>query len=442
MPNLLIRNCQVLQVDESKAWVLPAQDILLEGNRIQAIEPTGQLDPGPTGRVLDARGQVAMPGLINTHAHVPMVLFRGAAEDVDAHTWFNDYIWPLESNLEEEDVYWGMLLGLAEMIQAGVTSVVDHYFFRDQAARAVQEAGSRAGLGWAVFGSQGEEGLERAARFVEQWQGQADGRITTWMAPHAPYTCDDDFLRAAAERAKRLGVGIHIHAAETREQTEASLARRGLTPIQVLERTGVLEVPTILAHLCGILPEDIPILARHPVGVAHAPKTYMKLSMGLPPLQEMRAAGIPFGLATDGAASNNTLDIWESMRLMALLQKHETGRPQAMAVHQALWIATRESARVFGRPDDLGHLAPGYLADLILVDLSGPHQQPVHSIPANLVYSTRASDVQTVIVDGRILMRDRQLLTLDLGEILGQIQGSMERLMQRVPERRIQVYRP
>ncbi len=442
MPNLLIRNCQVLQVDESEARVLPAQDILLEGNRIQAIAPTGQLDPGPSGRVLDARGQVAMPGLINTHAHVPMVLFRGAAEDVDAHTWFNDYIWPLESNLEEEDVYWGMLLGLAEMIQAGVTSVADHYFFMDQAARAVQEAGSRAGLGWAIFGSLGEEGLERAARFAEQWQGQADGRITTWMAPHAPYTCDDDFLRATVKWAKRLGVGIHIHAAETREQTESSLARRGLTPIQVLERTGVLEVPTILAHLCGVVPEDIPILARYPVGVAHAPKTYMKLSMGLPPLQEMRAAGIPFGLATDGAASNNTLDIWESMRLMALLQKHESGHPQAMTVHETLWIATRESARVFGRPDDLGHLAPGYLADLILVDLSGPHQQPVHSISANLVYNTRASDVQTVIVDGRILMRDRQLLTLDLGEILGQIQGSMERLMQRVPERRIQVYRP
>ncbi len=138
MPKLLIRNCQVLQVDESEARVLPAQDILVEGNRIQAIAPTGQLDPGPSARVLDARGQVAMPGLINTHAHVPMVLFRGAAEDVDAHAWFNDYIWPLESNLEEEDVYWGMLLGLAEMIQAGVTSVADHYFFMDHAARAVQ----------------------------------------------------------------------------------------------------------------------------------------------------------------------------------------------------------------------------------------------------------------------------------------------------------------
>ncbi|MFQ5610713.1 MAG: amidohydrolase [Anaerolineae bacterium] len=442
MYDLLIRNCRVLQTDLKEITVLPDHDILIDAGRIEAIEPAGVVGPGRCHEVLEANSLLAMPGLINTHAHVPMVIFRGLAEDVDIETWFNEYMWPLESNLQEDDVYWGMLLGLVEMIEAGVTAVADHYFYMDRAAQAVQEAGTRAALGWAVFGDQGQSMLARTAAFVEQWQGAAEGRITTWMAPHAPYTCDDEFLRASVGWAKKLGVGVHIHVAETRAQTEASLAQRNLTPIQVLERTGILEVPTLLAHACGATPEDIALLARYPAGVAHAPKTYLKLGMGAAPILALQAAGVPVGLATDGAVSNNTLDVWESMRLMAMVQKHETGRPEVLTLAETLGIATRGSARVYGLPDDLGHLAPGYLADLILVDMGGAHNQPLHSISANLVYATRASDVQTVIVNGELIMRDRQLLTLDKAEIIEQVRRAMDRLARRVPERRIQVYNP
>jgi 5-methylthioadenosine/S-adenosylhomocysteine deaminase len=443
--DLLIQDCHVLRfANDDQPAIHRHQDICIDGGKITAIEPTGVAEAATAGLVIPGRGLFALPGLINTHAHVPMVLLRGLAEDVTIDRWFNEFIWPLESNLTEEDVYWGSLLGLAEMIEAGVTTVADHYFMMDQAARAVSEAGTRAALGWALFGSQGQEALDATAAFVERWHGRAGGRITAWMAPHAPYTCDDGVLRAAAAHARRLGVGIHIHAAEELGQTQASLAKRGLTPIQVLEQTGILDGPTIIAHGCGILPEDVALLEQYGghVGVAHCPKTYMKLGMGLTPVAALRQAGVAIGLGTDGAVSNNTLDIWESLRLLALLQKHEARDPEVLPLAEALAIAWPGSARVLGLADQIGRLAPGYAADLILVDLAGLHHQPLHSITSTLVYNTRASDVQTVIVNGRVIMRDRQLLTLDKAEIVRQAQQSMARLAQRVPGRQIQVYNP
>ncbi len=443
MFDLLIHNAHVLQVSlQGDVRVLRDHDVAIEGNRIGAVEPSGGIEPSHAREIIEANGMVAMPGLINTHAHVPMVIFRGLAEDVSLEKWFNEYMWPLESNLQEEDVYWGMLLGLAEMIEAGVTSVADHYFYMDQAARAVEEAGTRAALAWAVFGNQGQPMLDRTAQFVERWQGAAGGRITTWLAPHAPYTCDDDFLRASARRARELEVGIHIHVAETMAQTQASLEKRGITPICVLKKTGVLEQPTILAHAVGATPADIQNLTNYPAGVAHAPKTYLKLAMGTAPLITLHQAGVPVGLATDGAVSSNTLDIWESMRLMAMTQKQAQASPEVMTIAQVLQIATRGSAQVIGLADQIGAIEPGYMADLILVDVSGLHVQPLHSITASLIYATRASDVQTVIVDGKVIMRDRQLLTLNKSEIIDQVNQAMNRLARRVPNQRIQVYNP
>lgn len=442
MHDLLLRDCHVVRCEPTETKVLRHHEVVIDGATISAVVAKGTTPTESCREVVEARGMVAMPGLINTHAHVPMVIFRGLAEDVSIETWFNEYMWPLESNLQEDDVYWGMLLGLAELIEGGVTAVADHYFFMDRAAEAVQQAGIRAALGWAVFGSGGKEGLERSVRFAEQWNGQADGRITTWMAPHAPYTCDEPFLREAAQAAGRLGLGIHIHASETAAQTEASVARYGLTPIQVLEQAGVLDHRTIIAHGCGVTDGDIGILARHCAGVACAPKTYMKLAMGTTPVLSLRKAGVPVGLATDGAVSNNTLDLWESMRLMAMVQKDRAGVPESMTLAETLHVATRGSAAVYGEPDKLGHLEPGYAADVILVDMSGVHCQPLHSIPATLVYATRASDVQTVIVGGKVLMRDRKLLTLDKAEIVRRVNDSMERLQRRVPDKRIQLYEP
>ena len=442
---IVIRGCQVLQNPPGKALTIAQDcDIFVAGNQIVDIRPTADLHTLDEGiEVVEGRGMLAVPGFINTHAHAPMVIFRGLAEDVSIERWFNEFMWPLESNLTEEDVYWGMLLALAEMIEAGVTTVADHYFFMERAAQAVTEAGTRAALGYAVFGDRGYEALAATADFAAQWQGAADGRITTWMAPHAPYTCDDDFLRTAVDHAQRLGIGIHIHAAEEMGQTQASLEKRGITPIQVLAETGILDVPTIIAHGCGILPEDIATLQQaYQVGVAHAPKTYLKLGMGLTPIAALREAGIPVGLATDGAVSNNTLDILESLRLMAMLQKHGARDPEVMTIPEALDIAFNGSAAVLRMGERIGRLAPGYLADIVLVDMGGTHHQPLHSMSASLVYNARAGDVQTVMVNGRLLMQDRQLLTIDKAKVIKQVNKNMERLAQRVPAKRIQVYNP
>ena len=443
MTDLLIRNADILQLRDESAAILPAHDILVDGNRIAAIQPAGKLDPSHAREVIDARGQLAMPGFINTHAHTAMSLWRGLAEDVNLAAWFNDYIWQLEANLEPEDVYWGAQLGLLEMIEAGITAVNDHYWHMDHFARAVEKAGTRALLGQAMFGSNGLAQIEETAAFARRWDGQADGRVRTILAPHAPYTCDDDFLIASARKAEQIGSGIHIHVAETREQTRASLARRGQTPIEVLDACGIFNVPTVLAHAVGATPGDLETLAElsQPVGIAHCAKTYAKLAMGYPNLVEVRKMGIAVGLGTDSAVSNSNLDLWEVMRLTALGQKQLTADAENLTIPQALCMATVESARVYGQADDLGALAPGKLADIILVDLSGTHHLPLNSVTASLVYNTRAGDVQTVICDGRVIMQERQHMTLDKGEIMDNILPRMDRLRRRENAGNIQTYK-
>ena len=433
MVDLLIQNVDVLQVEAVAVELLSGRDILVSGQRIESISPSGAIDPSHAKTVIDAEGCLAMPGFINTHAHVPMVLWRGLGEDVNIDSWFNDYIWQLEANMVPEDVYWGMQLGLLEMIEAGITAVSDHYWHMDYAARAVEKAGTRALLGQAMFSADGMGQIEETAAFARNWRGAADGRIRTIMAPHAPYTCDDDFLRASARKAEAIGSGIHIHAAETLAETRASLARRGSTPIEVLQACGIFNVPTIIAHALGAAPGDIEILAelRGTIGIAHCPKTYAKLAMGFNNLVELRQLGIAVGLGTDGAVSNNTLDLWEAMRLTALGQKQVTRDAEQMSIAEALSIATLESARVFGLPDDIGDLAVGKLADIILVDLSGTHHWPLHNVSASLVYNARAGDVRTVICDGRVIMRNRQHLTLDRDEIMANIAPRLERLRRR-----------
>ena len=441
MVDLLIRDADVLQLADGQVSILQRHDILVAGSRIDAIQPSGALDPSHAATVIEAKGQLAMPGLINTHAHTPMVLWRGMGEDVNLESWFNDYIWPLENNLQAEDVYWGMQLGLLEMIEAGITAVNDHYWHMDQAAAAVEKAGTRALLGQAMFSSHGIGQIDESADFIKRWQNQAQGRIRAVMAPHAPYTCDDDFLRASAKKAESLGVGIHIHVAETRAQTQASLDTRGKTPIQVLYDNGIFQAPTVLAHVLGASPGDLETLAelRQPTGIAHCPKTYGKLAMGYAHLDDYRQLGIPIGLGTDGAVSNNTLDLWEAMRLTAMGQKQLTGDAEHFTIAETLTIATRESARVYGQGDELGDLAAGKLADIILVDLSGTHHLPLNSAAASLVYHVRAGDVRTVICDGQVIMLERQHKTLDKGEIMENIEPRMGRLRRRGAGR-IQTY--
>ncbi|GAB2838489.1 amidohydrolase [Streptomyces deserti] len=392
---------------------------------------------------IEARGQVAMPGLVNCHTHAPMVALRGLAEDLPTEEWFNDVVWPVESNLTRKDVELGARLACAEMIRGGVTCFADHYFAMDAVAAVVAECGMRALLGEAYFSSQGPEGRERSLEFALRHRGSADGRITTALAPHAPYTVTDADLAATADLAREHGLPVHLHAAENRDQTDTSLARHGRTPIEVLAHTGILDTDVLVAHGTGIIEHDLPVLQRAGgrTAVATAPRGYLKFAWPTTtPVRALRDIGIPVGLATDGAASNNSLDVWESMALTSLIQKSTEADPRWLTSRQALHHATLQSARAVGLGREVGSIAPGRRADIILVDLTGPHTQPVHDLAATLVHSARSSDVRTTIVEGRVLMRDRELLTIDVPAVVGELGERLPALVDRSHGGRIQQY--
>ncbi|EST22709.1 amidohydrolase [Streptomyces roseochromogenus] len=442
--DLVITGCTVLVHDEEeRIGFRPDAAIVVRDRVVESVTTAAEVRELPAAERIEAHGQVAMPGLINCHTHASMTVLRGLAEDLPIEEWFNDVVWPAESNLTAGDVELGARLACAEMIRGGVTCFADHYFHMDEVAAVVTECGLRAHLGEAYFSSQGPEGRERSAEFALRHRGGADGRITTALAPHAPYTVTDADLAATAELARAHGLPVHLHAAENRDQTDTSLARHGLTPIEVLDRTGLLDTDLLIAHGTGIIERDLPLLARTGgrTAVATAPRGYLKFAWpATTPVRALREAGVPVGLATDGAASNNSLDVWESMTLTALIQKSTEGDPRWLTSRQALHHATLQSARAVGLGGSVGTLAPGRRADLILVDLSGPHTQPVHDLAATLVHSARSSDVRTTVVDGRILMRDRELLTLDLPAVVGELGRRLPALTDRSHGRRIQEY--
>ncbi|GAA4175293.1 amidohydrolase [Gryllotalpicola koreensis] len=437
--DLVVRGAVVLAYSEADGvHFLPDHDVVVRGGVIEAVQPTGE--PVPALETIDAHGMVAMPGLINCHAHSPMVLFRGVAEDVSEERWFNEYIWPMEVNLTDDDIELGARLAAAEMISTGTTTFADHYFGMEQIARSTDESGLRALLGLTYFSSDGPAGLERGLAFAESWGGKAGGRITTALAPHAPYTVGHEDLVATALAALDHDLPVHIHASESRIQTKHSIDREGVTPIEVLHRAGLFEARLLIAHGIGIVPEDVATLAAGRVGVGSAAKGYLKHGTDTTPVRLLRAAGVPVGLATDGAASNNTVDMWETMTAFALVQKAVERDQAFLSARDVLEHATVQSARAIGRGDDLGRLEAGYRADLLLVDLSGPRTQPVHDLAATLVYSAHSDDIDTTIVDGRVLMRGRKLLTVDVPGLVAEIAPRLPRLTDRSHGRSIQDY--
>lgn len=437
--DLVIRDAVVLAWDETRGiHFLPGHDVVVRGGLIDAVQPTGTAVAAL--EVIEAHGMVAMPGLINCHAHSPMVLFRGVAEDVNEERWFNEFIWPMEVNLTEPDIELGARLAAAEMISTGTTTFADHYFGMDAIARSTEETGLRALLGLTYFSSDGPAGLERGLDFAERWAGRGDGRITAALAPHAPYTVGHDDLVATARAAVEHELPIHIHASESRSQTRHSLDREGVTPIEVLRRAGLFDARVLIAHGIGIVPEDLPTLAGARVGVGSAAKGYLKHGTDTTPVRMLRDAGVPVGLATDGAASNNTSDLWETMTFFALVQKAVERDQSFLTAREVLEHATIQSARAIGREHDLGRIAPGFRADLLLVDLTGPRTQPVHDLAATLVYSAHSDDIDTTIVDGRVLMRGRRLLTVDVAALTAEIAPRLPRLTDRSHGRSIQDY--
>ncbi len=406
--------------------IIPDGAVAIHQSEIVAVGPADEIARQFTATErIDARGQVILPGLINTHTHVPMVLFRGLADDFTLEEWLTKYIFPAEAKtVSPEFVRIGTQLAALEMIESGTTTFADMYYFEDDIAEATKRAGLRAVLGQSVIkfpvkdAATPEAALERAEAFITKWH--RDPTITPAVAPHAPTTVEPATLKAARALANKYSVPLLIHLAETRDEVKAVQAARGATPTQYLESLGLWEGRSLAAHAVWLDDADMKILARRKVGAAHNPESNMKLASGIAAVPKWISQGMLAGLGTDGAASNNDLDMFEAMRVAALLHKVGTMNPQAMPAQQALELATRRGAEALGMGETLCSLEPGKQADLITVTMDGARQTPMFNALSHLVYVTRGDDVRTTIVAGEILMRDRQVLTMDRQAVLNE----------------------
>jgi len=431
MANIIIQGATVLTM-EGRDSIIKDGEIAVKGDRIAALGPRGAIPAGfKADRVIDGSGMIAMPGLINCHTHAAMTLLRSYADDMPLMQWLSEKIWPVEGRLEPEDIYWGTMLCCLEMIKSGTTAFADMYFNMEQAASAVEKSGLRACLSRGMIGTAPNAGLalEESINFIEEWNGRAGGRIKAMLGPHAPYTCPSEYLKKVIELAGKHGVGIHIHVAETKDEVEQIYTSYGKSPVAYLDSIGLFELPVLAAHCVHLDEADIEILAIKKVGVSHCPESNMKLASGIAPVTRLLNSGVNVGLGTDGAASNNNLDMMEEMRSAALLQKVYTGDPTAIPAFAALAMATANGARVLGLARETGLLKTGMKADLILVDFNRPHLYPQHDLVANLVYAAHSADVDTVIVDGEVLMEGRRVLTMDEEEIIREAQQRAARLV-------------
>jgi 5-methylthioadenosine/S-adenosylhomocysteine deaminase len=369
--------------------------------------------------IIDGTNMLAMPGLINAHCHAPMSLFRGYADDVQLMAWLQEKIWPLEDRLSGKDVYWGTLLSVVEMIKSGTTSFADMYFFVEDIARAVEKSGIRAVLSRGMVGiaPTGREALINSKNLVRSINNAADGRITVMLGPHAPYTCPPEYMRDVVQLAAELDVPLHIHLSETAVEVEESLKTYGVTPIRRVQEEGLFRHKVLAAHCVHVTREDIEILAQHDVAVAHNPCSNLKLASGIAPVTKMLEKGVTVALGTDGPASNNNLDMFDEMKFAALIHKVFNNDATALSAEETLIMGTRAGAQAVGLDDKVGTLETGKHADIILLDLDKPHLHPRHNLKSHIVYSANGSDVNTVIVNGEILMQNRVLLKLDQDEI-------------------------
>jgi 5-methylthioadenosine/S-adenosylhomocysteine deaminase len=416
--DLIVVNGTLVTMDD-KRRVIPDAGVAIARGRIVAVGSSQDiLRMYSAPQRVDATGKMIIPGLINGHTHVPMTLFRGLADDLDLQEWLTKYIFPAEAkNVTEEFVRVGTRLGLAEMIRGGTTTYCDMYYFEDAIADETAKAGMRGVLGETVIdfpvadNKTNAEAMAYVERFVQKWKGHE--LIVAAIAPHAPYTVSEEHLKAVRAFSDRTGAPIVTHISETKREVDDSLKAKGASPVDYLSRIGFLNERVIAAHMVWPNPGEIQILKREGVGVVHNPQSNMKLASGVAPVPKMMADGLRVGLGTDGAASNNDLSMWEEMDTAAKLHKVFSGDPKVMSAEEAFSLATIGSARALHLEKEIGSIEKGKRGDLVIVNRDSLNQIPLYNVYSDLVYATKASDVETVIINGRIVMRDRHLLTLD-----------------------------
>jgi 5-methylthioadenosine/S-adenosylhomocysteine deaminase len=399
-------------VVSSTGTVLDEVDLRIAGDQIRAVSKEAlPIEKGE--QIIDGKGKVAFPGFMNAHTHLPMVLFRGLGDNLPLDRWLKECIWPREEMLDSEDVYWASLLGLSEMIRSGTTRFADMYFHVDEIGRAVEETGLRALLAYGIIASEMDEHgtteLKCAESIIERWKGTGGGRIQTAVSPHSIYTCGEAVWRVAIELAQKYGVAVHTHLAETEEEVTTCRAEKGKSPVFVLDEYGALTVPILAAHGVYVDDEDIDLLAERDVKVVHCPKSNAKLGNGVAPIAAMHRQGVTVLLGTDGAASNNNLNMIEEMRAALLFQRAICRNATTLSARDVFEMATWPGPAIWGS----GGLEAGQPADIVLMNLDAVHTLPNYEqIPA-LVYAGNAQNITDVIVAGRYLLRNGELETID-----------------------------
>ncbi len=414
--SLLIKNAAILTMESDEPEFL-VSNLGIQGNSIAFI---GDIpDNFKAVTEIDGTGKVILPGLINSHSHIAMSLMRYYADDLPFWTWLNDRIMPLEERLSGEDVYVGSMLSIAEMVHSGITTFADMYFFMDDIAKAVSETGIRANLSRGlVFNDPVDiKKLDSSVDLFHEWNNEGDGRIKIDLGPHAPYTCAPEYLKKVAGIAGDLDVGVHIHLSESSQEVEEIYSLYNKSPVEYVRDCGIFENRTYAAHCVKVTDYDIKILADNNVSVINNPGSNLKFGNGFAPVSAMLAAGINISLGTDGAASNNNLNMFEEINLTALVNKAADQSPTSVPAYTALKMATINGAKALGIDNETGSIRVGKKADIIIIDMDRPHFYPRFDVVLSLVYAAQASDVCTVICDGRLLMRDRKLLTLDEKEV-------------------------
>ncbi|HIE24323.1 MAG TPA: amidohydrolase [Candidatus Korarchaeota archaeon] len=434
MVDILIRNGFILLMDE-KGSVLKKGAIAIDQGKIISVGKDDEICKEFSGDVeIDASNHIVIPGLINTHTHLAMTLFRGVMDGVSGPDWL-DRAWSIESNLTYEDVYHGSLLGCLEMIKSGTTCFADHYFFMSAVVEAVERSGLRASLAQAVIEEGGPENidasLDSSINFAKQYNEAANGRITCMLGPHSAYTCKPELLKEVREVADETGFGIHIHLSESRSELKRIKDKYGTTPIRLLHQIGLLYPKLLAAHVVFAEEEELKLLKNGDVKVNHNPVCKMKGGHGASPVAKMLRMGINVSIGTDGVGSNNNLDLLEQMKFAAVLQPLVERNPRAITAWDVLRMATINGARALGLEKEIGSIEVGKKADIVLIRARVPHLTPLHNIPSLLVYSANGGDVDTVIVDGRVLMRERKVMTLDEFQIIKKLQNVFEDLMDR-----------
>ena len=414
---ILIKNALILNPNNFENKM---QSLLIKDDLIAEISDS--IDDANADKIIDAEGKILLPGLINTHTHLSMTLFRGLADDLSLDTWLNDHIWPMEANLNGEYCYIGALLGAVELIKSGTTTFSDMYFYMEDVARAVEDAGIRAVLSYGMidFGDaeRREAEIKQNLDLFNACNGMADGRIKVFFGPHSPYTASEELLIKVRQLADEYNMGIHIHVSETQKEINDVSEEKGLRPFEYLDKIGFLGPDVVAAHCVWLSDNEIEIIKKHGVKVSHNPCSNMKLASGISPVSKLIENDVCVSIGTDGASSNNNLDLIEELKTASLLQKVSTLDPKVLSSDEAIEMATIKGAEALGLSDEIGSIEVGKKADIILIDTNSANMVPdSSSLSSNVIYSANGSNVDTTICNGKVLMENKKLTVLDEDEI-------------------------